>query len=81
MIISKKNKSTKNKIIDDEKLEQLIDYTKKLKLNEIKLIEIKLNIFVIKIQKIYRGYIYRLTHLPLILYIYIFQNYLTPLEI
>jgi hypothetical protein len=43
-------------------------------LDKIKLKDKNLNISAVKIQKIYRGYIYRLKHLPLILYV--FQNYL-----
>ena len=75
IITIKKNKSTKNKIIDDEEFINLIEDTNKIDLNKEKKIKNKnLNIFAIKIQKIYRGYIYRLKHLPLILYI--LQNYL-----
>lgn len=70
----KKNKSTKNKIIDEEEFGKLINDTKELKLDKIKLKDKNLNISAVKIQKIYRGYIYRLKHLPLILYV--FQNYL-----
>ena len=62
----------KNKLVDDEELNNLIDNITNLNLNKTK--SENLNIFAIKIQKIYRGYIYRLKHLPLILYI--FQNFL-----
>lgn len=63
--------NTEKKIINNnEKLEQITNNIKKLKLYETKLNKINLNIYAIKIQKIYRSYIYRLNHLPLILYIY-----------
>ncbi len=71
-IIIKKNKSIKNKIVNEEELEKIINGIKKLELNKIN--KKNLNIYAIKIQKNYRGYIYRLKQLPLILYI--FQNYL-----
>lgn len=51
---------------NDNNENKLLDDTEELNKN--------LNIFAIKIQKIYKGYIYRLKHLPIILYI--FQNYL-----
>jgi len=70
----KKINKKKNKIVDNEEFDKLINDTKELKLDKIKLKDKNLNISAVKIQKIYRGYIYRLKHLPLILYI--FQNYL-----
>lgn len=82
-----KTQAIKNKLVTNEELKTLIDDIKELKLDKSadkssdkssdKLyshINRDFNIFAIKIQKIYRGYIYRLKHLPLILYI--FQNYL-----
>lgn len=70
----KKINQKKNKIVNDEEFDKLINDTKELKLDKIKLKDKNLNISAVKIQKIYRGYIYRLKHLPLILHI--FQNYL-----
>jgi len=55
----------------DEEIDNLVKDVKQLNLNNKKKNQEK---YVIKIQKIFRGYIYRLKHLPLILYI--FQNYL-----
>ena len=66
------NKSTKNKIVDEEEFNKFIKNVNNINLNDDK--NKNLNIFATKIQKTYRGYIYRLKHLPLILYI--FQNYL-----
>lgn len=71
---NKKIITIKNKIVRNKELEKLTNDTEKLNLNEEKLKNKNLNTFAIKIQKIYRGYIFRLKRLPLILYI--FQNYL-----
>lgn len=59
------------KIIDDE-FEKIIINTNKITLNDFD--KNNLDYKIIKIQKVYRGYIYRLKHLPLILYI--FQKFL-----
>ena len=70
----KKYISTKNKIVDNDELEQIINDTKELQIDKTKSIKKNLDFYAIIIQKIYRGYIFRLKHLPVILYI--FQNYL-----
>jgi hypothetical protein len=66
--------STKNKLVDNDELEQIINDTNDLQLDNTKSKKKNLDFYAIIIQKIYRGYIYRLKHLPVILYI--FQNYL-----
>lgn len=70
----KKNISTKNKLVDNDELEQIINDTSDLQLDNTKSKKKNLDFYAKIIQKIYRGYIYRLKHLPVILYI--FQNYL-----
>jgi len=70
----KKYISTINKIVDIDELEQIINDTKELQIDKTKSKKKNLDFYAIIIQKIYRGYIYRLKHLPVILYI--FQNYL-----
>lgn len=71
MINTKKNKKVKNKILNNKEIEKIIENIDKIYLNKENK---KLNYFAIKIQKNYRGYIFRLKRLPLILYV--FQNYI-----
>jgi hypothetical protein len=51
----------KNKIVDEKEFEKMINDTKELKLDKIKLKDKNLNIYAIIIQKIYRGYISKLS--------------------